>query len=75
VLWIGYLHSQDLFACLLRMQNHFNVEGLIVVLSIGCTLDPHILQVIVKYLVKFEPSIKLVLLILHSIRPLKLLYP
>jgi hypothetical protein len=42
------------------MQNHFNVETMIVVFTVRASLDSHILLMIVEHLIKLEARLELI---------------
>jgi len=47
------------------MQNHFNVEVMIVVFAVRAPLDSHVLLVIIEHLVELESSLELIRLSRH----------
>lgn len=47
------------------MQNHFNVQVMIVILAVRASLNPHILLVVIEHLIEFEAGLKLVWLRRH----------
>ena len=47
------------------MQNHFNVEVMIVVFAVRAPLDSHVLLVIVEHLIELEASLELIRLGRH----------
>jgi hypothetical protein len=42
------------------MQNHFNVEAMIVVFTVRASLDSHILLMIVEHLIELESRLELI---------------